>query len=146
MRFSHNFWLGGPCWLYLGTYLCLPNMVKWSDPEKILQNAIQTHWPCVNRTPQSKVMTKSHFCRFFVYWSINLKLFVVYLNTIIGNSCPKKIAKLKTSSFGTPYWPTCFPFFQCWKISKKKSCIIPCENLAFFPSHTHKTFCQILSW
>ena len=27
---------------------------------KILQNAIQTHWPCVNRTHQSKVITKSH--------------------------------------------------------------------------------------
>ena len=30
-------------------------------PEKILQNAVQTHWSKVNRTPQSKFMTKSHF-------------------------------------------------------------------------------------
>ena len=42
-------------------YLGEPNMVKWGIPEKILQNAVQTRWPCVNRTPQSKVMTKSNF-------------------------------------------------------------------------------------
>ena len=42
-------------------YLGEPYMVKWGIPEKILQNAVQTRWPCVNRTPQSKVMTKSNF-------------------------------------------------------------------------------------
>ena len=44
-----------------GTYLGAPNMVKWGVPEKILQNAVQTRWSLVNRTLQSKVMTKSHF-------------------------------------------------------------------------------------
>ena len=29
---------------YLGTYLGVPNMVKWGVPEKILQNAVQTRW------------------------------------------------------------------------------------------------------
>ena len=29
---------------YLGAYLGAPNMVKWDVPEKILQNAVQTHW------------------------------------------------------------------------------------------------------
>ena len=28
---------------YLSTYLGAPNMVKWGVPEKILQNAVQTH-------------------------------------------------------------------------------------------------------
>ena len=42
---------------YLGT----PNMVKSGVPEKILQNAVLTRWSQVNRTLQSKVMTKSHF-------------------------------------------------------------------------------------
>ena len=27
-----------------GPYLGMPNMVKWGVPEKILQNAVQTHW------------------------------------------------------------------------------------------------------
>ena len=49
--------------LCLNAYLDAPNMVKWGVPEKILQN-VQTHWPCVNRTPQSKVMTKSQFRNF----------------------------------------------------------------------------------
>ena len=43
---------------YLGAHLGARNIVMWGVPEKILQN-VQTHWPCVNRTPQSKVMTKS---------------------------------------------------------------------------------------
>ena len=30
-------------WTYLGTYLSVPNMVKRGVPEKILQNAVQTH-------------------------------------------------------------------------------------------------------
>ena len=38
---------------------------NWSIPEKILQNAVQMCWPCVNRTPESKVITKSHFCLIF---------------------------------------------------------------------------------
>ena len=42
-------------------YLGVRNMVTWGVPEKILQNAVQTHWSKVNRTPQSKFMTKSHF-------------------------------------------------------------------------------------
>ena len=33
-------------------------MVKCGIPEKVLQNAVQMRWPCVNRPPQSKVMTK----------------------------------------------------------------------------------------
>ena len=37
-----------------GAYESAPNMVKWGVPEKILQNAVQTHWPCVNRTPPVK--------------------------------------------------------------------------------------------
>ena len=42
-------------------YLGAPNMVKWGVPEKILQNAVQTCWSQVNRTLQSKIMTKSIF-------------------------------------------------------------------------------------
>ena len=42
---------------YLGT----PNMAKCFVPEKILQNTVQTCWSQVNRTLQSKVMTKSKF-------------------------------------------------------------------------------------
>ena len=43
-------------------YACLgaPNMVKWGVLEKILQNAVQMRWSLVNRTLQSKVMTKTH--------------------------------------------------------------------------------------
>ena len=29
---------------YLGAYLGAPTMVKWGVLEKILQNAVQTHW------------------------------------------------------------------------------------------------------
>ena len=32
-----------PYFAYLGTYLSVPNMVKWIVPEKILQNALKTH-------------------------------------------------------------------------------------------------------
>ena len=46
---------------YLGAYLGARNMVKWGVPEKILQNAVHTRWSYVNRTLQSKVMTKSNF-------------------------------------------------------------------------------------
>ena len=46
---------------YFDAYLGVQNMVKWGVPEKILQNAVQTHWSKVNRTLQSKVMTKSNF-------------------------------------------------------------------------------------
>ena len=109
----------GCLWLYiaaLGKYLSAPNMVKWGIPEKILQNAFQTRWPCVNRTPHSKVMTKSHFrpissldlqckakkCwRIFVYRSLNFKLVVVYLFTIFSSG-PKRVAKFKKRK--TPYW------------------------------------------
>ena len=42
-------------------YLGVPNMVKWGAPEKILQNAVQMRRSVVNRTLQSKVITKSHF-------------------------------------------------------------------------------------
>ena len=42
-------------------YLGAKNMVKWGIPDKTLQSAVQTGWPCVNRTPKSKFMTKSHF-------------------------------------------------------------------------------------
>ena len=42
-------------------YLGAPNMVKWGVPEKILQNVVQTRCSKVNRTLQSKVMTKSNF-------------------------------------------------------------------------------------
>ena len=58
-------------WLYFRAYLSAPNMVKRGIPEKILQNAVQTHWPCVNRTPQSKVTIKSHF-----FPSSNVDMFV----------------------------------------------------------------------
>ena len=37
------------------------NVVKLGITEKILQNAVQTNWPWVNRTAQSNTMTKSHF-------------------------------------------------------------------------------------
>ena len=37
------------------------NIVKWGVPEKILQNTVQTRWSRVNRTLQSRIMTKSHF-------------------------------------------------------------------------------------
>ena len=61
MWFSDIFWMGAIwlIWLYLGMYFSVPNVVKWGIPEKILQNAVQMCWPCVNRTPQSKLMTKS---------------------------------------------------------------------------------------
>ena len=49
-------------WRNWCTYKGALNMVEWGIPEKILRDAIQTRWPCVNRTPQSKVVTKSHFC------------------------------------------------------------------------------------
>ena len=39
-------------------------MVEWGIPEKILKNAVQTHWSFVDRTPQSKVMSKYHFAWF----------------------------------------------------------------------------------
>ena len=48
-------------YLAILAYLVVPNMVKWGVPEKILQNAVQTRWSYVNRTLQSKVMTKSNF-------------------------------------------------------------------------------------
>ena len=40
-------------WLYLSMYFSTPNMVKWVIPEKILQNAVQMCWPCVNRNLES---------------------------------------------------------------------------------------------
>ena len=58
---------------YLGAYLGAPYMVKWGVPEKILQNAVQTHWSLVNRTLKSKVMTKSNFRR-FPHCNYNVKL------------------------------------------------------------------------
>ena len=51
---------------YLGAYLGAPNMIKWGVPEKFLQNVIQTRCYLVNRTLQSKVMTKTNF------WLISL--------------------------------------------------------------------------
>ena len=42
-------------------YLGAPNMAKWGAPEKILQKVVQTRWSEVNRTLQSKFMTKSNF-------------------------------------------------------------------------------------
>ena len=50
-------------YINMAKYVCLgaPNMVKWGVLEKILQNADQMRWSLVNRTLQSKVMTKSHF-------------------------------------------------------------------------------------
>ena len=53
----------GHIWPYLA-YLGAPNMVKWGVPEKIMQNAVQMHWPCVNRTPYSK----AHTCKKRVMW------------------------------------------------------------------------------
>ena len=38
-----------------------PNMVEWDIPEKIMQNAAQTHLPWVDMTPQSKIIAKSSF-------------------------------------------------------------------------------------
>ena len=46
-------------------YLGAPNMVKWGAPEKILQNAVQMRRSVVNRTLQSKVITKYHFWLIF---------------------------------------------------------------------------------
>ena len=48
-------------WRIWLAYLGAPDIGEWGIPEKILQNAVQTHWPCVDTTPQSKVMTKSNF-------------------------------------------------------------------------------------
>ena len=62
-----------PYLAYLGTYLSVPDMVKWGVPEKILQNAVQTRWPFVNRTPQSKVMTNLIF-GWFPHCNYNIKL------------------------------------------------------------------------
>ena len=60
----------GRLWLYLGEYLSkylsAPIMGEWGIPEKILQNIVHTHWPCVNRTPQSKVLAKSPFLHYFI--------------------------------------------------------------------------------
>ena len=56
-----------------GAYLGTTNLVKLGIPEKILQNVSQTRWPCVNRTPQSKVMTKFIFDQ-FPHCNYNVKL------------------------------------------------------------------------
>ena len=78
----------------MGAYLGAPNMVKWGVPEKILQNAVQTRWSWVNRTLQSsydQISFSFPHCNYnvklkcwqlFVYWFINMKLFVVYLYII----------------------------------------------------------------
>ena len=41
----------------------LCSLVGWSIPVKIMQNAAPAHWPYVNSTPQSKVITKSNLVR-----------------------------------------------------------------------------------
>ena len=51
-------------------------MVNWGVPEKILQNVVQTRWTyqyLINRTLQSKFMTKSIFGR-FSHRNYNVKL------------------------------------------------------------------------
>ena len=40
----------------LDAFLGEPNMVKWGIPEMILQNAVQTHWACVNKTPSQIIV------------------------------------------------------------------------------------------
>ena len=71
-----NIW---PYLAYLGAYLSVLNIVKCGISEKILQNVVQTRWPCVKRTSQS-VMTKSHFawrpdfCQCAHIWSDKLRL------------------------------------------------------------------------
>ena len=85
----------------------------WGVPEKILQNTVQQCWwtvsigppvkswcqmqflPFVGWFPNFNYFVKLKCWRFFVYWSVNLKLFVVYLYTTICSSGPKRIAKLK---------------------------------------------------
>ena len=62
--FSFN--VSGKAGLYffntiIGLNLGASNVAKLVIPGEILQNAVQTGWPCVNRTSQSKVVTKSHF-------------------------------------------------------------------------------------
>ena len=47
-------------------YLHSANMVEWGIPVKILQNAVQTREPQVNRTLSEKVITKSNFGTIFV--------------------------------------------------------------------------------
>ena len=42
-------------------YLGEPNIAQWSIPENIIQNAVQMRWSNVNKTPESKVKTKSIF-------------------------------------------------------------------------------------
>ena len=49
-------------------------MVKWSFPEKILQNVVQTRCSLANRTLQSKVRTKS------IFWFSLLPIHLFHLN------------------------------------------------------------------
>ena len=44
MHPNMHIWHIWPYLAYLGAYLGARNMVKWGVPEKILQNAVQTHW------------------------------------------------------------------------------------------------------
>ena len=63
--------------MYLAKYAYFgaPNMVKWSVPEKILQNVVQMRCSWVNRALQSKVMTKSNqFFGQFPHGNYNVKL------------------------------------------------------------------------
>ena len=50
-------------YINMAKYACLgaPNMVNFGVLKKILQNAVQMRWSLVNRTLQSKVITKSHY-------------------------------------------------------------------------------------
>ena len=87
-------------WPYLaslGAYLSVPNMVKWGFAEKILQNAVQTRSAWVNRTPQSKVTTKSNF------WPISLLHYNASYSTT-GTSCTDKESNwFQASTNNSPY-------------------------------------------
>ena len=47
-------------WPYSGAYLCSPYIIKWGIPETILQNAVQTRWPCVSRSLPVKSYDKHY--------------------------------------------------------------------------------------
>ena len=91
---------------FFGAYLGASNMVKWSVPEKILRNAVQTHWSQVNRTLQAKVMTKSNF------WPISP------IPVVITMSNFKVVARTdlwvyKAENFCVSFLTKMHPFFTC---------------------------------